>query len=87
MGTISAAGGDVIGTIHAIQSSVPVLVYPLKFCVGFPLAYHYLGGIRHLYWDFTAKGLESTAAVTNSSYAVLGLSAGIGVALAALEIQ
>ena len=40
--------GDLGATIAALKDAYPLLVYPAKFSVAFPLSYHYLAGIRHL---------------------------------------
>jgi succinate dehydrogenase (ubiquinone) cytochrome b560 subunit len=40
--------------------------YPAKFAVALPLCYHYVGAVRHTYWDATAKGLTNQEAETTS---------------------
>ncbi|PRP89571.1 hypothetical protein PROFUN_00835 [Planoprotostelium fungivorum] len=53
----------------------------VKGTVAFPFVYHTLAAIRHLYWDYTSKGLDLVS-VQKSSIA-LGASSGvIAVALA-----
>lgn len=39
-------------------TSSPLLLYPAKVAVAFPLVYHYLGGLRHLYWDEAKHGRQ-----------------------------
>lgn len=51
-----ALTGDLIGTIDAIKSTSPLLLYPVKAAVAFPLVYHYLGGVRHVFWDKAKYG-------------------------------
>eukprot|EP00466_Bigelowiella_natans_P019180 jgi/Bigna1/52072/estExt_Genewise1Plus.C_50106 len=67
--------------IDSIKTSAPVLVPAMKLCVGFPLVYHYLGGVRHLVWDYTLKGLDISS-MEQSSYALFGGSAVISLVLA-----
>eukprot|EP01051_Picozoa_sp_SAG22_P018531 SAG22_NODE_3146_length_1904_cov_49.457064_1_plen_49_part_00 len=43
-----------------------VTAAPSKFLVGATLIYHYLGAIRHVYWDSTAKGLTNKEAEQSS---------------------
>lgn len=45
-----------MATIEAIKSTSPLIVYPLKAAVAFPLVYHYLGGVRHVFWDKAKYG-------------------------------
>ncbi len=57
-----------------------------KFAVGFPLTYHFLGAIRHTYWDLTAKGFTN-AQMLQSSYALMGTATIISLALATAELR
>jgi succinate dehydrogenase (ubiquinone) cytochrome b560 subunit len=57
-----------------------------KFAVGFPLTYHYLGAARHAFWDATAKGFTN-AQMLQSSYALIGASTAISLALCATSLQ
>lgn len=57
------------------------LAFPAKLAVGFPLTYHFLGACRHIVWDKTAKGF-SNAQMLQSSYALVGASTVISLALA-----
>lgn len=59
-------GCDLPSTIHAFKASVPALVPIAKIIVSFPLIYHFLAGLRHLYWDATAKMLDLPAAELSS---------------------
>lgn len=81
-GMISIAGGDVLGVVHGMKTNVSLLVPVTKFCLAFPLVYHTLGGLRHLYWDKTAKGLDSAAEANTSSYILIGTSTVAGLLLA-----
>jgi succinate dehydrogenase (ubiquinone) cytochrome b560 subunit len=51
VGLVSLKHGDVGGLIASYKAAYPLLVFPAKFAVAFPLAYHYLAAIRHMYWD------------------------------------
>jgi len=64
--------------IEVLKSGYPNLTIFAKLCVAFPLTYHYLSGLRHLYWDVTAKYLDLPS--VRSSTIVLGASA-IGISL------
>ncbi|CAL8466763.1 g6299 [Coccomyxa elongata] len=77
-----ALTGDLIGTIDAIKSASPLLVYPVKAAVAFPLVYHYLGGVRHVFWDKAKYGNQAeknspleNSAVDRSSRLLVGASA------------
>ncbi len=56
-----------------------------KFLVAFPLVYHYLGGLRHMYWDKNPSALE-TEDVTASSYIIIGVSAFLGSVLSIVSL-
>ncbi len=51
-----ALTGDLPGTIDSIKHTSPLLLYPIKAAVAFPLVYHYLGGLRHVFWDKARYG-------------------------------
>ncbi|EGC33064.1 hypothetical protein DICPUDRAFT_98679 [Dictyostelium purpureum] len=53
---------DVTVYIDMLKTNYPLLVYPAKFCIAFPLAYHTSTGIRHLFWDETQKGITTPLA-------------------------
>lgn len=82
--------GDLAATIGAAKAAYPLLVYPAKFAVAFPLAYHYLAGLRHIYWDHYKYGnmaekkspLELPNVEASSKAVILGsavLAAGLAV--------
>lgn len=48
---------DVPSAIFAMKAAVPALVPVAKAAVAAPLAYHWLGGVRQMYHDFTGEGL------------------------------
>eukprot|EP01025_Chloroclados_australasicus_P032987 TRINITY_DN3350_c1_g1_i4.p1 TRINITY_DN3350_c1_g1~~TRINITY_DN3350_c1_g1_i4.p1 ORF type:complete len:184 (-),score=7.18 TRINITY_DN3350_c1_g1_i4:49-600(-) len=47
-----ALTGDLPGTIAYLKACGPLVMFPLKAMVAFPLVYHYLAGIRHFLWDY-----------------------------------
>ena len=48
--------GDLPATVETIKSMGPAFVYPLRAIVAFPVVYHYLGGVRHVFWDKAKYG-------------------------------
>lgn len=49
---------DIPGYVASFQTAAPILQPLVKAVIAFPFIFHYAGGLRHLYWDFTAKGIE-----------------------------
>lgn len=88
-----ALTGDLGASIEAFKAGYPLLVFPAKFVVAFPLTYHYLAGLRHLYWDHYKFGnmadkdspLE-VPSVTASSKALLVGSAAVTALAAVVSI-
>ena len=70
-----ASSGLALDIMQAVGSA-GLAAYPAKFCVAFPIVYHYAGGIRHLVWDYTPDKLNN-AEVEKASYALFGASATI----------
>ncbi|XP_026748895.1 succinate dehydrogenase cytochrome b560 subunit, mitochondrial-like [Galleria mellonella] len=60
----------------------PATLLLAKAAIAAPLGYHFVNGIRHLYWD-TAKGL-TLKEVYSTGYAMLAASAVVTLILAAL---
>ena len=46
-----ALTGDLAAAIEGLKAGYPLLLFPVKFAVAFPLIYHYAAGVRHVYWD------------------------------------
>jgi succinate dehydrogenase (ubiquinone) cytochrome b560 subunit len=69
IGAVSLFGGDPSLLMASIGESS--LAVPAKFCVAFPLSYHFIGGVRHAYWDATPDAVTNEQ-VEKASYAVLG---------------
>eukprot|EP01120_Amphizonella_sp_Union-15-10_P016864 TRINITY_DN914_c0_g1_i1.p1 TRINITY_DN914_c0_g1~~TRINITY_DN914_c0_g1_i1.p1 ORF type:complete len:165 (-),score=7.55 TRINITY_DN914_c0_g1_i1:27-521(-) len=59
----------------------PVLLALSKFLISFPLVYHYLSGLRHLFWDLTGQGLDSLHNINRLTVAMWVTSATIALAL------
>lgn len=77
-GVLAASGVEVVDVINSVNESYPYVISLTKFALTYPFVYHYLGGLRHYYWDYTNRGLGSTEEVTKSSYALFGASFVIG---------
>jgi len=45
-----------VGALADWVATVPILLYPAKFGISFCLVYHYLGGIRHYWFDYGDHG-------------------------------
>ena len=79
MGIAALAGGDVGAMASAIGDSGAA---PLaKFCVAFPLSYHFLGGLRHVYWEKMPEGLNPDAQ-RQTAYACFGVAGALSAGLA-----
>merc|ERR1719197_519671 len=78
-GMMALVGADPANMASAIAASS--IAPAAKFGVGFTLAFHYLGAIRHTIWDKTAKGF-SNATMLQTSYGILGASTLIALGLA-----
>lgn len=84
MGVVSLFSPDAFPAfIEMLKGSGPLLPV-LKGLLGFPIAYHFWAGTRHLYWDATGNGLEDSETVDRSCYIVIGLAAASTVLLALL---
>ena len=80
---------DVGSLVDWAHASYPLILYPAKFGVSFCLIYHYLGGIRHFWFDYGNHGptqadkktspLEMST-VHQSSLILIGSSALLGLA-------
>lgn len=76
LGALELVGGS--GTsLHLMQtigSQGFLIAAPAKFCVAFPIVYHYFGAIRHFMWDYFPEQLNNVD-VPKTSWALLGGSA------------
>jgi succinate dehydrogenase (ubiquinone) cytochrome b560 subunit len=66
-----ASSGSALQLMNDIAMTGPVVAGMAKVVVGFPLVYHYLGGVRHLVWDHYPAVL-SNIGVEKASYALAG---------------
>ena len=81
VGMGALAGVDVTHMMYALGSSG---IGPLaKFAVAFPVTYHGLGGVRHLYWEHYPDNL-SPETQRQASIALLASSGAISAVLAVL---
>lgn len=55
MGLCALQGGDVGALVDGVKA-YSVIAYPAKFCISFSLIYHYMGGVRHIWWDSAKHG-------------------------------
>lgn len=76
---------DIPSMVHSFQQSAPILVPVAKAVVAFPLVFHSLAGIRHMYWDKTASHLD-LASVELSSQILTGSSIVLTLVLAATTV-
>jgi succinate dehydrogenase (ubiquinone) cytochrome b560 subunit len=70
---VGGGSGSALSVMQSIGDTSWVLASTAKLTVAFPIAYHYLGGIRHLMWDMSPDLLTNVDAQT-SSYYLLGAS-------------
>jgi len=74
IGLVELAGGS--GTSLSLMQDIGTmsLIAPVsKFGLSFCFLYHYLGGVRHLWWDGSPDKLTNEG-VEKSSYVLLGAS-------------
>ena len=76
---------DLPSYIQSFQLSAPALVPVVKAIVAWPLVYHTLAGVRHLVWDYTARGMDLSS-VELSSKLLLASSVVLAIAAAAVTI-
>jgi succinate dehydrogenase (ubiquinone) cytochrome b560 subunit len=73
LGGIELVGGSgaSLALMETIGSSGFLISSGAKFCVSFPIVYHYGAALRHFAWDYFPEYLEN-ADVEKASYALLG---------------
>jgi len=52
-----------VSCLTTLRSDYWYLVPFVKFSIAFPLAFHYFFGLRHLFWDWTGRGLSEVETV------------------------
>lgn len=85
IGALALVGADVPSVMSSI-GNISIIGVLAKFSVGFPLVYHYLGGVRHLVWDMMPESTLSNEEVSKASYALLGSATALSVILAFVRI-
>jgi len=90
-GYVALTQGDLGTAIESFKEAAPLLVFPAKVCVSFPLTYHYLAGLRHMWWDHHDYGNSANRDnplkyenVEQSSKVLLAGSSGLAFILSAL---
>ena len=76
---------DLPSLIASFQQAAPALVPVVKAVVAWPLVYHTLAGVRHLVWDYTARGMD-LASVELSSKLLIAASIVLAVAAAFITL-
>jgi succinate dehydrogenase (ubiquinone) cytochrome b560 subunit len=71
-------GGASLHLLHSIGSSGALVAAGAKFTVAFPITYHYLGALRHVWWDNKPDSLTN-ADVEKASYYLFGASTALSV--------
>ncbi len=84
IGALALVGADVPHILNAI-GNFSIIGPVAKMAIAFPLVYHYVGGIRHLYWDKTPEALTNEQ-VEQSSKVVFGASVAASVLLGFVTI-
>jgi succinate dehydrogenase (ubiquinone) cytochrome b560 subunit len=86
-----ALTGDLPGALLAFKTNYPLLAYPVKAVIAFPIVYHYMGGLRHFAWDLSKIGpnadrtsLLESERVEQSSKILIGSSVAVTVLMALL---
>ena len=79
--TIIGGNNFVSDTVERGAAAYPQLVLPAKFAIAWPLTYHWLGNMRHMYWDLTAKGFNNIT-MLHTSYGIVAATTAISAGLA-----
>jgi succinate dehydrogenase (ubiquinone) cytochrome b560 subunit len=79
LGVIEMANGSgaALNLMETLGTSSFLIAGPAKFCVAFPFAYHYLGGVRHWVWDRNPDMLTNDD-TEKSAYVLMGTSVVLG---------
>ena len=80
-----AVSGVSMSELADFVTASSVLAPTVKFAVAFPLAYHWLGGVRHMYWD-TIRGFEIEE-VNKSSYAIIAAAVALSLVAAGTTVK
>ena len=74
---------DLPGYVLSFQHAAPALVPVVKAVVAWPVLYHTLAAVRHLLWDYTARGLDLSSVELTSK---LLIAASIALSLGAAAV-
>ena len=66
--------------VESLETLPTLMSFALRAEIIYPLTYHLVGGVRHLWWDTTLKGLNLKD-VNNSSIAIMGVAGVLGTVL------
>lgn len=73
MGFVALGGGcDIPSYVECVKTSAPILMPLLKMVVAFPIVYHSAAGVRHIFWDKTARGLDLPSVEMSSKAIIAG---------------
>lgn len=73
MSFVALAGGcDIPAYVETMKTSVPILMPLVKMVVAFPIVYHTAAGVRHIFWDKTARGLDLPSVEKSSKALIAG---------------
>jgi succinate dehydrogenase (ubiquinone) cytochrome b560 subunit len=67
--------GSALGLMQTVGSQGFVIATTAKFAVAFPLAFHYMGAMRHFAWDYKPDLLSNQDAEKTSYYMFGGATA------------
>lgn len=73
-------GGTSLCLMQWIGSQGTLIAASAKFTVAFPVVYHYLGALRHFYWDSIPDSLTNEQ-VAKASYILFGATTAISAGL------
>lgn len=79
---MALVGVDVPALLSTI-GDITALGFVAKFGVSFPLVFHYIGGLRHMFWDRSPEMLENEK-VEQSSYQLFAIATAVSTGIAFL---
>lgn len=75
LGVVELVGGSgsALSVMQMVGSSGTLVAAGAKFSVAFPVTYHYLGALRHIWWD-NKPDMLTNEDVEKASYYLFGAS-------------
>jgi len=70
-----------VGMVKGYSLVLPIV----KFAVAFPFVFHTLAGLRHLFWDYSSRGLESIHQVDFTSRIIFWTSIFVTILIAFIK--